>query len=214
MLVRKLNLGNTPASELSKLMDKEGIDFQPVAIVNWKEYPYCPLAEARIAYADGYILLNYRVEEKSVRAKYGEDNGSVWTDSCMEFFVMPASDKLYYNIECNCIGTVLIGAGKDRNGREHASKETIAKVQRWSSLGNKPFDERIGNCKWELSLIIPYAVFFKHQITALDGQVLKGNFYKCGDELQTPHFLSWNPIKIEKPDFHRSDFFGELEFEG
>ncbi|WP_336524905.1 carbohydrate-binding family 9-like protein, partial [Bacteroides acidifaciens] len=26
-------------------------------------------------------------------------------------------------------------------------------------------------------------------------------------------FLSWNPIEIEKPDFHRPDFFGTLEFE-
>ena len=42
---------------------------------------------------------------------------------------------------------------------------------------------------------------------------IKANFYKCGDELQTPHFLSWNPIKIENPDFHRPDFFGTLEFE-
>ncbi len=43
--------------------------------------------------------------------------------------------------------------------------------------------------------------------------LLKANFYKCGDELQTPHFLSWNPIEIEKPDFHRPDFFGTLRFE-
>ena len=42
---------------------------------------------------------------------------------------------------------------------------------------------------------------------------IKANFYKCGDELQTPHFLSWNPIQIEQPDFHRPDFFGTLEFE-
>ena len=49
--------------------------------------------------------------------------------------------------------------------------------------------------------------------SSLDGQTIKANFYKCGDELQTPHFLSWNPINIEKPDFHRPDFFGSLEFE-
>jgi hypothetical protein len=42
---------------------------------------------------------------------------------------------------------------------------------------------------------------------------IKANFYKCGDELQTPHFLSWNPIEIDQPDFHRPDFFGTLEFE-
>ncbi|MFR8633774.1 MAG: carbohydrate-binding family 9-like protein, partial [Barnesiella intestinihominis] len=25
-------------------------------------------------------------------------------------------------------------------------------------------------------------------------------------------YLSWSPIPIEKPDFHRPDYFGELRF--
>ena len=164
-----------------------------------------------IAYGENDV--HFKVREESVRAKYGEDNGSVWTDSCVEFFSVPASDGIYYNIECNCIGTILIGAGPARNGREHAPKEVTALVQRWSSLGNEPFEERVDDTTWEVALIIPYAAFFKHQIQSLDGKEVKANFYKCGDELQTPHFLSWNPIKIEKPDFHRPDFFGTLEFE-
>ncbi len=110
-------------------------------------------------------------------------------------------------------GTILIGVGPTRNGREHAPKEVTDLVQRWSSLGDTPFEERVEETDWEVALIIPYAVFFKHQIESLDEKEIKANFYKCGDELQTPHFLSWNPIKIEKPDFHRPDFFGTLEFE-
>ena len=102
-------------------------------------------------------------------------------------------------------------AGHDN--REHAPKEVTALVQRWSSLGNQPFAERVEETDWEVALIIPYAVFFKHQIESLDGKEIKANFYKCGDELQTPHFLSWNPIEIDQPDFHRPDFFGTLEFE-
>ncbi len=96
------------------------------------------------------------------------DNGSVWTDSCVEFFSIPAGDGIYYNIECNCIGTILVGAGPVRNNREHAPKEVTALVQRWSSLGNQPFAERIGETDWEVALIIPYSVFFKHQIDSLD----------------------------------------------
>jgi len=57
------------------------------------------------------------------------------------------------------------------------------------------------------------AVFFKHRIGSLGGKTVRANFYKCGDELQTPHFLSWNPVRTERPDFHRPDFFGVLEFE-
>lgn len=169
----------------------------------------------RIAHTKDAVLLHFKVKEASVRAKYGEDNGAVWTDSCVEFFSIPAGDGVYYNIECNCIGTILIGAGATRNGREHAPEEITSLVQRWASLGKEPFEERIGDgdITWEVALIIPYAVFFKHQIHSLDGREIKANFYKCGDDLQTPHFLSWNPIVIEQPDFHRPDFFGMLEFE-
>lgn len=213
MKVKKISVANVEVSSLPELLDKERIGFQPIATVNWDTYPYRPKVEFRMAHTNDAILLHFNVKEASVRAKYDEDNGSVWTDSCVEFFSVPASDGVYYNIECNCIGTILIGAGSQRNDRERAPQEVMDQVQRWSSLGDKPFEERIGECNWEVALIIPYTAFFKHQIVSLDGQTIRANFYKCGDELQTPHFLSWNPIGIEKPDFHRPDFFGTLEFE-
>lgn len=98
-------------SSLPKLLDEEKIGFQPVSKVNWNEYPYCPKVEFRVAHTEDAILLHFKVTEASVRARYGEDNGSVWTDSCVEFFSIPAGDGIYYNIECNCIGTVLVGVG-------------------------------------------------------------------------------------------------------
>ena len=200
-------------SSLPKLLDEEKIGFQPVSKVNWNEYPYCPKVEFRVAHTEDAILLHFKVTEASVRARYGEDNGSVWTDSCVEFFSIPAGDGIYYNIECNCIGTVLVGVGPQRNNREHAPADVTVQIQRWSSLGRTPFEERVEEVTWEVALVVPYTVFFKHQITSLDGKEIKANFYKCGDELQTPHFLSWNPIEIEQPDFHRPDFFGTLEME-
>ena len=89
-------------------------------------------------------------------------------------------------------------------------KEVTDLVQRWSSLGDTPFEERVEETDWEVALIIPYAVFFKHQIESLDEKEIKANFYKCGDELQTPlPFMESD----KNPDFHRPDFFGTLEFE-
>ncbi|MDD6210700.1 MAG: carbohydrate-binding family 9-like protein [Bacteroidales bacterium] len=214
MKVRKISIANVQVNALPKLLDEAKIDFQPIDNANWSEtYPYKPKAEFRIAYTDDAILLHYKVKEASVRGKYSKDNDPVWTDACVEFFFIPASDGVYYNIECNCIGTILLGAGSSRAHRERASQVVMDKVQRWSSLGCKPLDERLRETSWEVALIIPYSTFFKHHITSLDGKTLRGNFYKCGDELQTPHFLSWKPIPIEKPDFHRPDFFGTLEFE-
>lgn len=213
MKVKKISVANVEASSLPRLLDEEKIDFVSIDRVNWESYPYKPKVSFRIAHTEDAVLLHYKVREASVRAKYGEDNGSVWTDSCVEFFSIPAGDEIYYNIECNCIGTILVGAGHERNGRQHAPKEVIAQIQRWSSLGREPFAERIEETDWEVALIIPYKVFFLHQIASLDGKTVKANFYKCGDELQTPHFLSWNPIPVEQPDFHRPACFGTLEFE-
>ncbi len=211
LTVNKLNLNDTTVDNLSSFMDKERVEYQPISCVNWQEYPYVPNAKFRIAYTDNAFLLNYKVEEKSVRAKYGKDNEAVWTDSCVEFFVIPGDDDIYYNIESNCIGTVLVGAGAGRTGREPASKSVMSQIQRWSSLGKKTFEERVENTQWELSLIIPFTIFFKNDIQSLGGKIIRANFYKCGDELQTPHFVSWNRIEVPAPNFHVPEFFGELK---
>lgn len=152
------------------------------------------------------------ITEQSVRATAPEDNGRVWEDSCAEFFVQPGTDNQYYNFECNCAGTLLIEYGKPGN-REHAPLETVGQVTRWASLGRTPFEERLGECSWQLALRIPISAFFHHSLTSLDGMRMKANFYKCGDKLQTPHFLSWSPIALPSPCFHCPDFFGEITFE-
>jgi hypothetical protein len=214
MIVRKVNFEGDIAQLIPITLDNAHIGFESIGVVDWeKEYPYKPQVRFRIAHTDDAFLVNYRVTEKSVMAHYGEDNGEVWTDSCVEFFSMPGGDDLYYNIECNCIGTILLAVGKGREDRERATADVLGRVKRWSSLGREPFEERVGECTWEVALYIPYSVFFKHQITSLDGKTVRANFYKCGDKLQTPHFLSWNKIDIAQPDFHRPDFFGELEVE-
>lgn len=211
--VKKISENITDAAAVPALLDKENVAFQPIDIVNWEAYPYKPVVKFRIAHTDNSILLQYKVKEASVRAKYGNDNGSVWTDSCVEFFLIPGNDNTYYNFECNCIGTVLLGAGSGRNDREHAGQEVMETIKRWASLGREPFEERIGETEWEVALIIPYTAFFKNQVNSLDGRDIRANFYKCGDELQTPHFLSWNPIGVENPNFHLPEYFGILRFE-
>lgn len=211
--VKKVSLANVAVENVPALLDKEKVDFQPINTVNWEAFPYQPEVQFRIAHTDDAILVHYKVKEASVRAVVTGDNGAVWEDACVEFFSIPAGDGIYYNVECNCVGTLLIGAGAGRSNREHAPQEVMDKVQRWSSLGREPFEERVEACSWELALVIPYSAFFKHQITSLDGKTVRANFYKCGDKLQTPHFLSWNPINLEKPNFHCPEFFGILNFE-
>lgn len=210
--VKKIACGLPSAEDVSKLMDAASVGFNPIDVVNWADFPYCPDVKFRVAHTGEAILVNYRVTEASVRAVAPADQGRVWEDSCCEFFVRAEDEDEYYNFECNCVGTLLVNFGK-KGDRHHAPESVLANVKRWSSLGREPFEERIGECSWELSLVIPATSLFNHDIKDLSGITLRGNFYKCGDLLQTPHFLSWSPIDLPQPCFHCPEFFGRLVFE-
>ena len=214
LTVKKLKQHPYAAAIIPSMMDEEGVEYHVINQANWAEkYPYTPQVVFRIAYSDRAIFLHFRVKEDSIRAAAPQDNGHVWEDSCCEFFSQPADDGTYYNIECNCGGTILVGCGKGREGRTLAPQTVLDQVDRWSSLGRRPFEELKGPYDWQMAFIIPLKTFFMHDIKSLSGKTIRANFYKCGDALQKPHFLSWNPINIEKPDFHRPDFFGEITFE-
>ena len=92
------------------------------------------------------------------------------------------------------------------------SPAQLGRIDRWASLGRTPFDTKNGAQAWELSLVIPVSSFFRYHIVDLSGLQMRANFYKCGDKTSRPHFLSWNPIDVPSPDFHRPDFFGQLAF--
>lgn len=214
LTIQKINETKIAAKEIPTLFKDKGITYNTIENVNWpKEFPYCPKMEFGVAHTEDAFLIHYRVEEQSVRAVAQKDNDNVWEDSCAEFFISPASDGLYYNVECNCAGTLLVGVGEGRNSRELAAPEITKQIDRWATLGRQPFDTCNQPTKWELALRIPYSVFFRHNIKTLDGLTLKGNFYKCGDKLPVPHFISWNPIGTSTPDFHCPQFFGELSIE-
>lgn len=199
------------AAEVPQLFDAMCIPFESVKEVNWpNDYPYCPDMAFRMAWCPEGIVLHYRVSEQSVRAVYGEDNGQVWTDSCAECFIRNTDSDTYYNIECNCVGTLLIGLRGEDCGRSHLSLEALAKVKRWALLGREPFGERNEPTTWELALVIPAETFSDYPIRLEQGGKLRANIYKCGDDLPVPHFVSWNPINVEKPNFHRPECFGEL----
>lgn len=199
------------AAEVPAMLDSLNVAFQPISSVNWPaEYPYCPVAAFRMAWCPDGLALHYRVTEQSVRARYAEDGGKVWTDSCVECFIRNADSNTYYNIECNCIGTLLAASGDSRHDRVPVEPSLRSAVLRWSSLGGEPFEECKESTAWEVALVIPASLFAAHPLRLEAGTLLRANFYKCGDELSVPHFLSWNPIEVVSPDFHRPEFFGEL----
>ena len=213
MTVKHIELPDMELSAIPAYLDSLGIELTTVDNVNWERFPYKPEAQFRIVTTRKGLLIHYHATENTVAAVADGDNGKVWEDSCMEFFCIPANDSVYYNLESNCAGTILLGAGKLRSNRLQAPLDVLEKVERWSSLGREAFKEKKGPVTWDMVLSIPYSTFFLHEIDTLEGKTIRGNFYKCGDKLETPHYLSWNPINLPKPNFHCPDFFGVLHFE-
>lgn len=160
------------------------------------------------------IYLSYHVIEPQVRAVNTEYNSPVWEDSCVEFFFAPSRDKAYYyNFECNAIGTVLCAYGKDRHQREHLPESVLSQVETIPSLGKEPIGRIWGETNWDLRVKIPKEVLVFSKIEDLSGLKAKGNFYKCGDKLENPHYLSWEPVRSPDPNFHLPEHFGELSFQ-
>jgi hypothetical protein len=159
------------------------------------------------------ILLNYFVQEPQVRAVNTEFNSPVWEDSCVEFFIRLEDDPNYYNFEFNAIGTVLGAYGPDRNSRSWLPDEVLQEVQTTPSLGKGIIETLEGDISWTLEIVIPVAVLVQSGITDISGQQAHANFYKCGDKLKQPHFLSWQPVLTDQPNFHLPQHFGELRFE-
>lgn len=213
LLVPLINVSdvNNPALIIESMQDMK---VNEVACVNWPgEYPSAPKVAFKMAHNGTHIFLQFFVEEDEILAKTAEDNGPVWTDSCVEFFISFGDSPYYYNAEFSCIGKALLGYRKDKQHAEHGSPAIMNSIKRYSSLGSEPFDKKKGDFKWNMLVVIPVTAYWQSGLTSFSGVKARANFYKCGDNLTTPHFLSWNPILTEKPNFHVPQYFGELNFE-
>ena len=181
-----------------------------IACVNWPEaFPERPEVGFDISHSGDALHLHFRVREDAVRAVCDTDGGRAWEDSCVEFFFAPRPDGTYFNLECTCIGRILLCRGAGRDGREPLPEELLQGIRRRPSLGTEPFGLRAEPTAWELELDIPATTF---GLDTFDGLHARGNFYKCCDLLPVPHFLSGAPIDTPNPDFHRPEFFGDLMF--
>lgn len=189
------------------------IEPQAVACCNWPEaFPYAPQVEFRMFHTGEWLLLRFDVAEQYTMARVTQDNGRSWTDSCVELFISP-DGKEYYNFETTCAGRLLLAWHRSRHEAEQAPQEVLQAVKRFTSLPfGQTFEERVGDNRWSLTLAIPPRALFRHALNDWSGLQASANLYKCGDELSQPHFLSWSPIRTEKPDFHRPEFFAPIRF--
>lgn len=183
---------------------------ESIDTINWVEYPYKPIVAFDIARSDSNLYIRYFVKGNSLKALYDLDGSPVYTDSCVEFFMKRVDDRNYYNFEFNCIGTCDASYRQSRDVKQSLTPEEYASIRRYSSLEHHTFIEKLGVYSWELVVAIPF------RLMGLDPDNLPekilGNFYKCADDTEFPHFVSWSPIGMPAPNFHCPDFFGEIIF--
>lgn len=183
-----------------------------ISHVNWPEVSsYRPMATFATAYSSKYLYIDFLTRCNYLRAVNFEDQSPVSQDSCVEFFIDPACDGHYWNFEFNCIGAVNASHRRERPNPTRLTSQEIATIRRYPSCGTRPFCEIEGLFTWNLLVAIPL------ELMGLDAgnmpEKAKANFYKCASATNEPHYLSWNPIDIERPDFHRPDFFGTIYFD-
>ena len=203
------SLESLTSEQLQQVLRGQGVRLA-VACNNWAaDYPYAPTVVAHLAYSDSHIALLFDVEESHVKAVEMLSNGKVWEDSCVEFFIANPVGEGYYNFELNAIGTLLAAYRTSRESATHFAEEQIARVVRYGALVHAPIDTR-GEQNWWVAELIPF------DLIGLNAppKSLRANLYKCGDMLDQPHFLSWSPINLDKPNFHCPEFFGTMNFQG
>lgn len=183
-----------------------------ISYVDWPEVSaYRPMASFSAAYSKEYLYIDFLVRCNYLRAENYENQSPVSEDSCVEFFVEPQPGGEYWNFEFNCIGAINASHRMVRPQPTRLNADELASVRRYASCGNRPFRELEGLFTWNLLVAIPLSLM------GLDADNMpakvRGNFYKCASATSEPHYLSWNPILTDKPDFHRPDFFGDIYFE-
>ena len=181
----------------------------PIGHDNWEKKGNINV-QFNIGYNEKNFYLIYWVRENYVKATHKKINEPVYEDSCVEFFI--SFDNVhYYNFEFNCIGNVLGQYGTGRNNRAFIEEDVLKEIVTEPSLGKNLIDIVDRKTNWSIAITIPKKIFNFSETEWENVNVIKCNFYKCGDKLAHPHYLSWSPVKTGSPDFHRMEYFGELK---
>ena len=159
----------------------------------------------------------FRVENRNIRAVAAEHDCPVWRDSCVEFFFTPGPDidRGYFNLEMNYSNTMLLHFQKTSYEEVvHLPVEELNTIQTAHSLPRIVEPEIEQPVTWTVEYRLPLAILDRYcqADRPSPGTVWQAHFYKCSDRMSHPQWLSWSPIHVQPPDFHRPVDFGILEF--
>lgn len=178
-----------------------------VESIHWEPDNGCRM-QAQVLWSDEGLHVHLFTTEKDIRAENHSPYDMICEDSCMEFFFRPdEDDDRYFNFETNLNGWFYLGIGHDRFDSVRLFPDNQKEL-----LDVQPRKTEDG---WETYYTIPLSflrIFFPG-LTFESGKKIYCNFFKCGDFTVHPHYMSWNPMSTEEPDFHRTCDFGLMTLE-
>lgn len=206
---------------IQKAASEKEIDFSKIPALNihnclWDKFGYAPVSMGQFCYTDEALYVKLTSYETEITGRYTQMNDPVYTDSCLEFFISPNydTDKRYMNFETNCLGALLLGLGTTNENREDLTVDFKKEFGLTSTVSLKNIKDYQEN-HWSVCYHIPFSFLEKYfgPIHITSGKKIAANVFKCGDETKYEHYMSWNKVDNEVPNFHLSEFFGEMIFE-
>jgi hypothetical protein len=216
-LVARLPAGSVPLSHSWE--EKPWSDIAPLRMEYHMGEPpaHRPAVQAWLAYDDDALYASFRVDDRYVLATAEKHQDPVCIDSCVELFFTPGPDvgQGYFNIECNCGGVVLFHHQQSRaQAVQTLSPEAIRAMDIRHTLPARVVPELPGPLSWSVSYRVPFdhLEHFAPVARPAPGVLWRANLYKCADRSSHPHWLTWSPVDLPRPDFHRKEYFGTLRF--
>ncbi|MBF0197457.1 MAG: hypothetical protein HQL32_07090 [Planctomycetes bacterium] len=197
-------LASAPRERIERAL--AGDAFRPMAEVQWLPLEGRVETRWKLLHGPDAFFLHFECEEPWIRAVNKGDTGPICEDSCVEWFVACRKDE-YINFEFNPIGAINVERGLSRSPRHRYRLKELPGLRVWTDRGDEPFETQPAQMPWRVWAVIPRALIIQKSGDVSDW---RANFYKCGDCLPNPHYLSWAPVPIPDPDFHRPDFFAPL----
>lgn len=160
-----------------KMVDWEAVEPLSIDTFPWYKKGEKQLTYVKMVLSNETICLKVECEDTHSYAAITEFNGSVYKDSCFEFFLTPNEDRgsAYLNFETNCCRTLHVGYGEDIDGRILSTIEQGSKVVINSSIIGPCKEEQSGDLGWQLSMEIPLSLIEEMSILPISKTLWYGD---------------------------------------
>ena len=172
------------------------------------DIPYRRITEvkawAQLCWDDAGIHVHLWAKENNIRCEETDPLAEVCCDSCLEFFFRPTESMRYFNIEYNPACNIYLGYGTNL-------KTLVRLILNKDTFSFEPQSYRTED-GWGITYHVPFT-FIQHffpDFKAYEGLKFYGNCFKCGDNTDHPHHMSWNRVELDHINFHTPQFFGRM----